>query len=259
MRNTLVAALVSCADTPHRSRARRFVQGLSSDELQFIAEFLGACVLDSAGNPRASRAQWAERITRYQKVSNGSGACRSADQEHKMILLLEYLCRSGEASSRLSAAGSELGDCASRADSPPTSSQRPASTGSEHARGAQADGRQVLSLDNRRAGLRLQSDFTECRFILGDVIAQDVEQRLGLLRADVDPLEVVDRHAVRRRLIHPAEHQKEIPQVDPNLHTVGVVLAVLRGVDELDLGSRWLRHDFQRSILAIRSSFRVGL
>ena len=104
VRNTLMAALVSCADSPHRSRARRFVQGLSSDELQFIAEFLGACVLDSAGNSCVSRAQWAERITRYQRMSNGCGTCRSADQEHKMILLLEYL-----SSCQLSAVNSQLG------------------------------------------------------------------------------------------------------------------------------------------------------
>ena len=92
MQNALVAALVSCADSSHRSRARRFLEGLSSDELQFIAQFLGACVLDSPGKPCDSRAQWAARITRYQLASAGS---HSADQEHKMILLLEYLCRSG--------------------------------------------------------------------------------------------------------------------------------------------------------------------
>lgn len=88
MRSSLVAALISCADSPHRSRARRFVQGLSSDELEFIAGFLGACVLDSC----ASQAEWAERIARYQQES---AAIRSADREHKMILLVEYLCRSG--------------------------------------------------------------------------------------------------------------------------------------------------------------------
>lgn len=125
MRNTLVAALVSCADSPNRPRARRFVQGLSSDELQFIAEFLGACVLDSAGKPCASRAQWAERITRYRQVSNGCHTCHSADEDHKMILLLEYLCRSGapDASYRLPAVSSQCG-------------QRPPNAGSEHARGA---------------------------------------------------------------------------------------------------------------------------
>ena len=97
MPSALVTALVSCADNPHRSQARRFVRGLSSDELEFIAEFLGACVLDSAGKPCISRTQWAERITRYQKVSAGCVASRLADREHKMILLLEFLCRIGEA------------------------------------------------------------------------------------------------------------------------------------------------------------------
>jgi hypothetical protein len=99
LRNTLVAALVSCAESPHKSQARRFVQGLSSDELQFIAGFLGAYVLDAAGSRCASRAQWAERITRYQQLSTDR---RSVDREHKMILLLEYLCRSGETGYRLS-------------------------------------------------------------------------------------------------------------------------------------------------------------
>jgi hypothetical protein len=113
VRSALVAALVSCADSPHQSQARRFVQGLSSDELQFIAEFLGACVLDSAGKPCISRHQWAERITRYQQVSSGRHTSRSADQEHKMILLLEYL-----SSYQLSAFSSQLGDRARVAGSP---------------------------------------------------------------------------------------------------------------------------------------------
>ena len=103
MRSTLVAALVSCADSPHKSQARRFVEGLSADELQFIAEFLGACVLDPAGQSCPSRAQWAERIARYQQASAGRV---SPDREHKMILLLEYLCRSGEADSQISAVNS---------------------------------------------------------------------------------------------------------------------------------------------------------
>jgi hypothetical protein len=95
-----VAALVSCADNPHKPQARRFVEGLSADELQFIAEFLGACVLDSSGKPCASRSQWAERITGYQQALDGY---RSADREHKMILLLEYLCRTGDTICRISA------------------------------------------------------------------------------------------------------------------------------------------------------------
>jgi hypothetical protein len=102
VRSPLVAALVSCADSPHKSQARRFLQGLSADELQFIAGFLGACVLDSEGQPCISRAQWAERITRYQTAPDGFRAPRSADREHKMILLLEYLanCQTSASSCR---------------------------------------------------------------------------------------------------------------------------------------------------------------
>ena len=121
MRSSLVAALVSCADSPHKSRARRFAQGLSADELQFIAGFLGACVLDAPGTPCApcaSRAQWAERIDHYQKMSTD---CRSADTEHKMILLLEYLCRRGESA----VTSSQLGDCPPQPDGPSLSRQRP--------------------------------------------------------------------------------------------------------------------------------------
>jgi hypothetical protein len=97
VRNSLVAALISCADSLHRVQARRFVQGLSSDELQFIAGFLGACVLDSIGQGCLSRAQWAERITCYQQTvaRHRQPDREGCDREHKTILLLEYLGRSG--------------------------------------------------------------------------------------------------------------------------------------------------------------------
>jgi hypothetical protein len=92
VRSALVAALASCADAHVRSRARRFLCGLSSDELQFIAEFLGSCILESAQRSPCSRAQIAERIAEFQQARSGCSAC-SPDQEHKMILLLEFLCR----------------------------------------------------------------------------------------------------------------------------------------------------------------------
>jgi hypothetical protein len=94
VRNALVAALTSCADRPFKSKARRFLSGLSSDELQFIAEFLGACVLESGRKCPCSRAQLAERIAEFQ-CARAPGGGWSEDQEHKMILLLEYLCRDG--------------------------------------------------------------------------------------------------------------------------------------------------------------------
>jgi hypothetical protein len=90
VRNSLVAALVACADQPLKSEARRFLAGLSADELQFIAEFLGSCVLESQARYARNRAELADRIARFQQART-----RSTDRELKMILLLEYLCRSG--------------------------------------------------------------------------------------------------------------------------------------------------------------------
>lgn len=95
MRNALVAALTSCTDRPQKPKARQFLVGLSFDELQFIAEFLGACIMESAERGRCSRAELAERITQFQRVRLRCSPCCSEDQDHKMILLLEYLCRSG--------------------------------------------------------------------------------------------------------------------------------------------------------------------
>jgi hypothetical protein len=79
VRNSLVAALVACADQRMKSKARRFLAGLSSDELQFIAGFLGSCILESQGH--------CDRSAPDRKLS--------ADQQLKMILLFEYLGCSG--------------------------------------------------------------------------------------------------------------------------------------------------------------------
>jgi hypothetical protein len=67
--------------------------GLSSDELQFIAEFLGACILESTEKGRYSRSELAERIAQFQRGRRRCSPGCSEDQDHKMILLLEYLCR----------------------------------------------------------------------------------------------------------------------------------------------------------------------
>jgi hypothetical protein len=75
---------------------------LATDELQYIAEFLGACILESGGQCRGSRTQLAEAIKQFERNRHRTtvdAGLRSLDplqdQEHKMILLLEYLCRSG--------------------------------------------------------------------------------------------------------------------------------------------------------------------
>lgn len=96
MRSVLVAALAAYTDAPLKPEARRFLGGLSRDELQFIAEFLGASILDSAEPCGGSRRELAQRIAEFQRARHA--ACRplsSPDQDHKTILLLEFLCRSG--------------------------------------------------------------------------------------------------------------------------------------------------------------------
>lgn len=94
MRSVLVAALTSCAESPLKPKARRFLDGLSCDELQFIAEFLGASVLESADEWSCfSRSQLAESIAEFQRARCGRAVSR--DQDHKTILLMEFLCRSG--------------------------------------------------------------------------------------------------------------------------------------------------------------------
>ena len=99
MRSALVAAIASCAEGPRKPKARRFLVGLSCDELQFIAEFLGASVLESglewAEPAEGSRPEIAERIAEFQQARLGASSTPSEDQQHKTILLLEFLCRSG--------------------------------------------------------------------------------------------------------------------------------------------------------------------
>lgn len=94
MQSSLVAALVACTDPPVKPTARRFLAGLSSDELQFIAEFLGPCTLEPAEQYGCSRRQLAEGIAHLQRT-RPAGRLRAEDLEHKMILVLEYMSRCG--------------------------------------------------------------------------------------------------------------------------------------------------------------------
>ena len=93
MRAVLISAIAVCAEQRFQKKARKFLQGLSRDELQYIAEFLGACVLESLGRSALSRRELADGIAHFEQVRRASPDS-GRDQEHKMILLLEYLCRS---------------------------------------------------------------------------------------------------------------------------------------------------------------------
>jgi len=92
LRAALISAITACADERFHRKARWFLQGLSNDELQYIAEFLGACVLESSPNEVCSRHQVADDIAYFDRsrpVPRGG----LHDRDHRMIVLLEYLCR----------------------------------------------------------------------------------------------------------------------------------------------------------------------
>ena len=92
MSDELVRALCSCVGDRRRRRARRFLQGLSADELEYIAEFHGSCILE-AEHLGSTRGQLAEDVARFERCRRAASPNRKAlpDEDHKMILLLEYL------------------------------------------------------------------------------------------------------------------------------------------------------------------------
>ena len=93
-RASLVKALSAVALTDSRRKARRFLQGLSTNELRYIASYMGACLLESALHDEPeSRSQVLWEIAQHE--CRRGGDCECSNVEHQMILLVEYLrsCR----------------------------------------------------------------------------------------------------------------------------------------------------------------------
>ena len=117
----------------------------------------------------------------------------------------------------------------------------------------------MLLLDESRAGAGFEANLAESGFVLAYILLQHVQQRLGLLRADVDPLEVLDLHVFLRGLADMAEHQKEVPEIHPDLHAVGIAFAVVGRFLKYDPGlgrchrTTWYRtrRGFQRGFNGI--------
>jgi len=104
MKTLLVRSLCSMVPFEQSRKARQFLLGLSIDELQYLAEFFGSCVLESEKPSRWTRAQLGQNIQRFGRGQKRSGS----DRQHKMILLHEFLCRCGVGSAELPARA-ELG------------------------------------------------------------------------------------------------------------------------------------------------------
>ena len=80
--------------------ARRFLEGLSTDELRYIAAYLGTRVVDpSLPPPSQNRNQIAQSIERYEdtkkgpepKTAGSDSRCCGSMAGHQMMVLLEYL------------------------------------------------------------------------------------------------------------------------------------------------------------------------
>jgi hypothetical protein len=104
MKTILVKSLSHMVPCEQRRKARQFLLGLSTDELQYIAEFFGSCVLESERPYGWTRTQLGQNIQRFDHCQNYS----VSDRQHKMILLLEFLYRCNIGSEPLKARA-ELG------------------------------------------------------------------------------------------------------------------------------------------------------
>src|SRR3984893_7729186 len=75
---------------------------------------------------------------------------------------------------------------------------------------------------------RIQLDLAESIFVARDVLLQQSEQCLGLLRTQIDPLKIPNLHLGFALLLQSAEDQEKVPDVHTHLHAVGVAFAVVR-------------------------------
>jgi hypothetical protein len=90
-KSILVKSLCAVVPDAQIRKAKQFLLGLSTDELQYIAEFLGSCILESEEPYGWTRAQVSHGIQRFDQSQKRS----VPDRQHKMILLLEYVSRCG--------------------------------------------------------------------------------------------------------------------------------------------------------------------
>lgn len=85
LRNALCAMVCDS----NRRRARLFLQGLSTSEMEYIAEFMGCCAIEDKSPCRWSRTELSQAIERFEQSQRRS----PQDCAHRMVLLFEYLCR----------------------------------------------------------------------------------------------------------------------------------------------------------------------
>jgi hypothetical protein len=83
-----------------------------------------------------------------------------------------------------------------------------------------AAGRRVLRLECYRA---------EGLLVLGEIVSEQIEESLGLLRAEIDALEMFQLDFLCGVLTDDAEYEEKIPHTDADADAVGIAFAVLLG------------------------------
>jgi len=92
--------------------------------------------------------------------------------------------------------------------------------------------------------LRVELDLSKRALILRNVLLQDHEQRLRLLRAEVDSLKVCNLNFVGRLRAKCSKRKKEIPYADSHLYAVRIALAIVVGGSEFHIWRLWYwRHE----------------
>lgn len=99
---------------------------------------------------------------------------------------------------------------------------------------------EVLFLVNRsrRRHARIEFDLAESRFVTRHILLQEPQQRLRLLWAEIDSLEIADVHLRLGLLLQGPKYQKKVPDIHAHLHAIGVILTVGGVVRQLDIGLR---------------------
>ena len=87
----------------------------------------------------------------------------------------------------------------------------------------------------RRSHARVKLDFTERSFVARHILLKQTQQRLRLLRTEINSLEIADLHVRLALLLQRAKDKKKVPDIDPHLHAVRVVLAIVRIVRQFHI------------------------
>src|SRR5437016_14537959 len=74
----------------------------------------------------------------------------------------------------------------------------------------------------------IELDFPEGAFVAGNILLQQPQQRLRLLRAQINPLEIADLDLRFTLLLQRAENEEKVPDVHPHRHAVRIILSVRR-------------------------------